>query len=151
MTRRTGPRDVVVPFAIVAAIVYLVLRLSYESLPPFQWFIALPIGVLGIAEFVIARRVRQVVRHRIGAKPMTALAVARSVALGKASVLVGSAVGGAAAALVVTVLPDANRTSAAAGDLRVAVIVLIATVALTSAGVVLERAGIDPNHDRLGR
>jgi hypothetical protein len=147
MMRRTGVWDVLTPFVVVGVLSYLVLRLIYESIPPFQWFTALPVAVLAIAEFVIARRVRHAVRHRRGARPMTALAVARGVALGKASVLVGAAVAGAAAGLAVTVLPDANRTTAAANDLRVALVLLVATAALTVAGILLERAGIDPNRD----
>jgi hypothetical protein len=148
MMRRTSATDVLLPFGVVAIVGYLLLRMTYSSLPPFQWFVAVPIGVLAIAEFVIARRVRQAVRHHRGAKPMTALAVARSVALGKASSLVGAAVAGSAVALVVTVFPDANRTNAAGHDLVVGLVVLAASVAVTVSGLVLERAGIDPSRDR---
>jgi hypothetical protein len=146
--RRTSPMDILAPFAIIAAVVYLLLRLSYESLPPFQWFAALPISALAIAEFVIARRVRAAVRHHPSAKPMTALAIARGVALGKASSLVGAGISGAVAALLFTVLPDAGRTSAASHDLVVSIILLASSAALTAAGLVLERAGIDPNAGR---
>jgi hypothetical protein len=148
MMRRTTPTDILAPFAIIAAVVYLILRLSYNSLPPFQWFAAVPIGALAIAELVVARRVRAAVRHQPGGKPMTALAIARGVALGKASSLVGAGISGAVVALLFTVLPDAGRTSAAAHDLLVSVILLVSTVALTAAGLVLERAGIDPNAGR---
>jgi len=144
--RRTNAGDLLLPFAVVAVIGYLLLRLTYSSLPPFQWFIALPLGALAIAEGVIARRVRAAVRHRPGAKPMTAIAIARGVALGKSSSLVGAAVAGGAAALAVKVLPDANRTNAADHDLRVAVAVFIVSLALVAAGLWLERAGIDPGH-----
>ncbi|HEY2043870.1 MAG TPA: DUF3180 family protein [Jatrophihabitans sp.] len=143
--RRTGASDVLVPFVVVGALVYVLLRSAYESLPPFQWFVAIPVGALALAEFAIARRVRNVVRHRPDAKPMTALAVARAVALGKASSLVGAAVAGAATALVITVQPDASRTAAAGHDLWVGLATLAATAALTVAGIFVERAGIDPN------
>ena len=146
MIRRTNAGDLLLPFAAVAVIGYLLLRLTYSSLPPFQWFIALPIAALAIAEVVIARRVRAAVRHRPGAKPMTAFAIARGVALGKSSSLVGAAVAGGAAALAVKVLPDANRTNAADRDLRVAVAVFIVSLALVASGLLLERAGIDPGH-----
>jgi hypothetical protein len=146
--RRTNTLDLLIPFALAAALSYLLLRLAYESLPPFQWFIALPITALAILEWVIANRVRGAVRHKPEAKPMTALAVARSVALGKASALVAALFAGAAAGLVVKVLPDSGRTSAAGHDLRVGLVVLAATVLLAGAGLVLERAGIDPNRRR---
>ena len=148
MIRRTNARDLLIPFAAAALVGYLLLGLTYDSLPPFQWFSAVPVAVLAVIEFVIARRVRAAVRHRADAKPMTALAVARSVALGKASVLVGAVVAGAAFALVVTVLPDSNRTTAAARDLGAGLIMLMSSMLLVAAGLVLERAGIDPGHRR---
>lgn len=148
MIRRTNFADVVLPFLFVGVICYLLLQLSYETLPPFQWFTALPIAALAIAEFVISRRVRAAVRHSAGARPMTALAIARTVALGKSSVLVGAAVAGASVALIAKVLPDADRTSAAEHDLRVGLSLLVVAVALAVSGLVLERAGINPNHER---
>ncbi len=146
MIRRTSLTDLLVPFALALAVSYLVLRLLYESLPPFQWFTALPIAALVVAEFVVAGRVRAAVRHKPDAKPMTALAIARAVALGKASALVAALVAGAAVALLIKVIPDAGRTTAAAHDLKVGTAVLIVTVLLGIAGLALERAGIDPSH-----
>jgi hypothetical protein len=106
----------------------------------------LPVAALALTEFVIAGRARSAVRHKPQAKPMTALAVARAVALGKASALVAAIVAGAALALLIEVIPDAGRTSAAGHDLRVALLVLAATAVLAAAGLALERAGIDPMH-----
>ena len=146
MIRRTNVTDLAIPFVITVAVSYLLLRLAYESLPPFQWFIALPIAALALVEFVVAGRVRAAVRHKPEARPMTALAVARSVALGKASALVAAIVAGAAVGLLIEVVPDSGRTSAAAHDLRVGLVVLVVTVLLAVAGLLLERAGIDPMH-----
>jgi hypothetical protein len=146
MIRRTNVLDLVIPFVITLAISYLLLRLAYESLPPFQWFTVLPIAALATVEFVVAGRVRAAVRHKPEARPMTALAVARSVALGKASALVAAIVAGAAAGLLIEVVPDSDRTSAASHDLRVGLVMLAVTVLLAVAGLVLERAGIDPMH-----
>jgi len=148
MTRRTSTVDLLIPFLIAAALSYLLLRLVYESLPPFQWFIALPIASLAVLEWVVANRVRAAVRHKPQAKPMTALAVARSVALGKASALGAALFAGASAGLVLKVLPDSGRTSAAGHDLRVGLVVLVASLLLTATGLVLERAGIEPNRSR---
>jgi hypothetical protein len=146
MIRRTSLTDLVIPFAIAVAVTYLLLRSFYESVPPFQWFTVLPIAALAAVEFVIAGRVRAAVRHKPQARPMTALAIARSVALGKASALVAAIVAGAAVGLLIQVLPDAGRTSAAGHDLRVGLVVLVVTVLLALAGLTLERAGIDPMH-----
>ena len=57
-------------------------------------------------------------------RPMTAIAIARCVALGKASALVGAAVAGAAVALLARVLPEAGTVSAAAHDAGVGALLL---------------------------
>ncbi len=146
MKRRTRPSDLLLPFLIFGVLSYLLLQAAYGSLPPFQWFTAVPIGALAIVEFVVANRVRGAVRHRPDARPMTALAVARAVALGKASALVGAALVGAELALLSYVLPDAGRTTAAGHDLRVALVLLAVSALLVAAGLLLERAGVDPGH-----
>jgi len=144
MNRRTGPLDLLVPLVLAGVLSYLLLRTSYESLPPFQWFTAVPLAVLAAVELVLAGRVRGAVRHRPQARPMPALAVARAVALGKASALVGAVLAGAELALVGYVLPDAGRTSAAGHDLRIGLLLLAVTVLLVVAGLLVERAGVDP-------
>ncbi|MFL6161565.1 MAG: DUF3180 family protein [Jatrophihabitantaceae bacterium] len=144
MNRRLRPSDLIIPFVVVGALTYLLLQAAYESLPPFQWFTVVPIAALAVVEFIVAGRIRGAVRHRPQARPVTALAVARAVALGKASALVAAAVAGAELALAAYVLPDAGRTTAAAHDLRVGLVLLAATVLLLAAGLGLERAGADP-------
>ena len=94
---------------------------------------------------------RAAVRHEPYAKPMTAIAIARCVALGKASSVVGAGVAGASVALVGRVLPDADRVQAAANDLRVGLLVVGSAIVAGVAGLLLERAGVDPNRDRRDR
>ena len=147
MTRRTGWADLLIPFVLAGALSYALLRIGYESLPPFRWFTALPIAALAVAEVVIARRVRAAVRHHPQARPMTALAVARAAALGKATALVAAVVAGAAVGLVLKLLPSSGD-SIAGHDLLVGYLLLVVTAALLAAGLLLERAGIDPQHDR---
>jgi hypothetical protein len=149
--RRTGVADLLVPLLIVGVVVYLFLQVSYDSLPPLRYLTAVPVAVLALLEFLLARRVRAVVRHDATAKPMTAISVARSVALGKASALVGAGAVGAVLGLLGRVLPDASRVTAAASDARVGVVLLIACGALVGAGLYLERAGIDPSDTPLKR
>lgn len=144
MNQRTRPADLIIPLLVVGVLAYLLLEVGYESLPPFQWFVAVPIGALAVVEFLVANRVRGAIRHRDSVKPIAALSVARAVALGKASALVGSALVGAGGALALYVLPDSGRTSAAGHDLRVAIAVLVVSAVLVGAGVTLERAGLDP-------
>lgn len=146
--RRTRPVDLIVPFLIIGITAYVLLRTSYSALPPLGYFVPVPLTALGVVELIVARRVRAAVRHVRDAKPMTAIAIARCVALGKASSLVGAAVAGAAVALLTRVLPEADTVRAAANDARVGVFLLASSLLVVIAGLVLERAGLDPNRDR---
>jgi hypothetical protein len=143
--------DLLTPFLVIGITAYVLLRFSYGSIPPFGYELPVPLAVLALAELVLARRVRAAVRHDPNARPITAIAIARSVALGKASAVVASAVCGAALALLIRVAPDSGTVSAARHDLRVAALTAGACVLLTIAGLVLERAGIDPNRGRGGQ
>jgi hypothetical protein len=143
--RRTRWSDLLVIVVIVGVAAYVLARVGYNSLPPLSYGVPVPIAVLALIEIAAARRVRAAVRHDPRSKPLHAIAVARLVALGKASSLVGAAVAGAAAGLLVRVLPDAVDISAAAHDASVGGLLFGACVLLVVAGLLLERAGIDPN------
>ena len=146
--RRTTIGDLLVPFLILGGTAYVLLRVSYDNIPPLSIYVPVPLALLGVAELIAARRVRAAVRHDPNARPMAAIVIARCVALGKASALVAAGVAGAAAALLARVIPDAGTVRAAANDLRVAIFLLVAALLLAVAGILLERAGIDPNQRR---
>lgn len=149
--RKTSVADLAVPFVVIAVTSYVLLRSWYDSLPPLQYVIPLPIAVLAVIELVVARRVRMAVRHDPNARPITAINIARCVALGKASALVAAAVAGAAVGLLVRVLPEVRAVKVAANDARVDGLLLLASLLLVACGLVLERAGIDPNSDNPNR
>lgn len=149
--RRTRPADLLLALLIVGGLTYLGLRAGYDELPPLGYFVPVPLALLGAWELALARRVRAAVRHDPQARPMTAISVARAVALAKASSIVGAGVLGAGIALVGRVAPHAGTVSAAAHDLRVGVLLIASCILLVGAGLVLERAGVDPsNGDRQG-
>ena len=50
--RGTRWTDLAVPFIVVAVTVYILLRFSYSSLPPLQYFVPVPLTALAVAEFV---------------------------------------------------------------------------------------------------
>src|SRR5581483_6032783 len=102
--RRTSWADLAIPLVVLAITVYVLLRFSYDALPSLKYLVAAPIAALAVAEVVAARRVRAAVRHEPHARPMAAIVIARCVALGKASSLVGAGVAGAAAGLLGRVL-----------------------------------------------
>jgi hypothetical protein len=146
--RRTTIGDLAVPFIILGFATYVLVRNSYESLPALRYFTALPLAALAGVEFVLARRAAAAIGHRPGARLMSALSIARCAALGKASALVGAGMVGVALGLVVRLLPDAGRVTAASHDVRVGIVVGVAALLLGAAGLYLERATVDPNADR---
>lgn len=146
--RRTRWSDLAVPFLVIGITVYVLLRFAYKDLLQLNYFVPVPIAALAVAEAVAARRVRAAVRHDPRAKPMAAIVIARCVALGKASSLVGAGVAGAALGLLGRLLPDVRVVRVAASDARVATLLLVASGFLVVVGLLLERAGVDPGRDR---
>jgi phage-related tail protein len=78
---------------------------------------------------------------------MAAIVIARCIALGKASSLVGAGVVGGALGLIARLLPDVRVVRAAAHDAQVGTLLLAAAALLMAAGLLLERAGVDPGRD----
>jgi hypothetical protein len=149
--KRTGVIDLVAPFVVIGVATFVLLKVSYDSIPPLGYFVPVPLTALALAELVAARRVRAAVRHEPYAKPMTAIVIARCVALGKASSIVGAGVAGAAVGLLFRVVPDYSLGGHAQDDTKVGVLLLGSSVLVAVAGLLLERAGIDPNRDRRDR
>ncbi len=148
--RRTSLVDLLVPFLVIGISFYVLFKVN-DYIPSLSYLVPVPLTALALVEFVAARRVRAAVRHEPYAKPMTAIAIARCVALGKASSLVGSGVGGAAVALLLRFVPDLGPVKAAGPVAEVAGFLLGSTILIVTAGLLLERAGIDPNRDRHDR
>ena len=135
-------------FVLLFVVAYVVLRLAYAVLPTVQWIMALPVTALAIAEFVAAGRVRAAVLHKPDHKPVTAIAIARCVALAKASILGAAGLAGATAGLLVRVVPEAGRVDAAGHDLATGIVVLISALVLLVGGWRLEAATVDPSRRR---
>lgn len=146
--RRTRPADAAVLFVLAALAAHALLRAAYADLPTVQWFTAVPLLALGAAEFVTAGRIRAAIAHKPDHKPVTAIAIARCVALAKASILAGAALAGVMAALLVRVIPQAGRVDAAAHDVATGSVLLVASVVLIACGWWLERATVDPARRR---
>lgn len=145
--QRTRWTELAAPLVVVGLAVWLLLRFTYTAPPPLQWPVCIPLALLAVAEFIAARRVRSAVRHDPHARPMTAIVIARCVALGKSSALVAAAVGGAAIGLLVRLLPDVSTIAEAGHDALVGLVLLGVAVALGAAGLLLEWAGIAPGSD----
>jgi hypothetical protein len=143
--RRTNASEIASIFAIATIVCYLLVRAYYDQLPPLHYYTAVPLAALAIVELVLARRVRAAVSHDPEARLMTAISIARLVALGRATALAAAAICGAFLALVLRVAPDAGDVRAAGSDLRTGSVALGASIVLLVAGLLLEAAGIDPN------
>jgi hypothetical protein len=145
--RRTRWTDLLVICVVLGVIVYLLARIGYNSLPPLSYGVPVPIAILAVIEFAAARRVRAAVRHDPRGRPLHAIAVARLVALGKASSLVGAGVAGAALGLFGELFQFVGGVRAVGHDIQVDVLLLAAALLLVAAGLLLERAGVDPGSD----
>jgi Protein of unknown function (DUF3180) len=143
--RLTTVRDLIVPFLGCAVLSYLLFVSAYASIPSLHSFTAAPLFALAVGELAAAARVRGAVRHRVDAKPITAISVARLVALAKASALVGAGVVGAAVGALLRLVPDLGRLDAARGDSLAAALIGGASVVLVAAAWRLERSAVDPS------
>ena len=150
--RRTRWGDLAVPFLIIAITVWVLLRSSYDSLPPLQYVLPVPSPPWPWSSSWLARRVRAAVRHDPDGAgrwpPSPSPAASRWARRPRWS---GRAWPGPRSGLLVRLLPDVGTVRAAASDARVAGLLLVAAALLVGAGLLLERAGVDPNNDRRDR
>ena len=134
----------------VAFAAWLVVRSGYGSLPPFQWWLPVPLGVLAVAEALGARTLRfRLGAQRAGrrgpgrspataARPVEPMLVARLAVLAQASAWVGAVVAGLWAGLLLHTAPAVGRLGAASGDTTTAVIGVLLAAGLVAAALWLE-------------
>jgi hypothetical protein len=134
----TRMRDLAGYAAGTTLVVWLALRQWYGDLPRLTWFLPLSLALLALAEAIAANQLRARIRRRPGAPPVQPLVAARSVALAKASSVVGSVMLGVWAGLLFYVLPRLDYLAAATGDSRTAVIGIVAASSLIGAALWLE-------------
>lgn len=135
------------PLGVLAALVvlgagigYLVAGQAYARLPPLPAYAPGALAVLGVCEAYWASLVRSRLHRRRPGPAVTALWIARAVALAKASSVVGAVVFGGYSAFAVYLAGVAGGTVAnrdatvAAGSAVAALVLLVAAVALERAG-----------------
>jgi hypothetical protein len=133
----TRPGTLAGIFAACALIAWLAVRASFASLP------LLPIGAIpvllgvALAEGVAARYVRGRLSGRRPGKPLAPIAVARLVALAKASSTAAAVFGGLTAGFLSYVLGSLDK-AVPARDARVAGVTVGAAVILLAAALYLE-------------
>jgi uncharacterized protein (DUF983 family) len=146
-------RDLAAIAVVVAVIVFLVVRVSYGSMPPLPLLAGIVLYVLAALEVVIAFVVRSRVNSReIGSQrgqlhPITA---ARVLALAKASAMLGAIATGVWAGTLVYLLTRHDDLAAAEHDRPGTIVGLIGGVLLVGAALWLEyccRTPDDPSDD----
>lgn len=136
--RMTRPGTLAGIFVLGAIVGWLATRATFANLPLLPITAVPALAALALAEAAVGRSVHaRLSGRRKGAKPLAPLAVARLVALAKASSAAAAALGGLVAGYLVYVLRELDK-SVPARDARVAGITLAATLALLAAALYLE-------------
>lgn len=126
-------------YALAAGLIgWLVVRQWYGDLPRLSWFLPLSLALLALAEAIAGAQLRARIRRRPGTRPVHPIVAARSVALAKASSLVGALMLGLWGGLLAYVLPKLDFLAAAGSDARTAGVGIGASVALVAAALWLE-------------
>jgi hypothetical protein len=166
-------RDLAVVTVGLALASWLVVRSAYGDLPPFRWWLPVPVALLAVAEALAARALgtrldalREARRSARGQRPASAagapprpgsvrpvepMLVARAAVLAQASAYVGAVSTGLWAGVLLHVVPSLSRLDAAGNDAVTGVIGVVASVALTGAALWLEHVcRVPPSEDDEG-
>ena len=115
---------------------YLLVRLTYGSLPQFPLAAGLPFAVLGVAEAIGGSALRARIRGRSGTRPVPPLVAARAVLVARASAQAGAIMAGAWAGLLAYVAPRSGDLAAAADDTAAAALGVVGALLLVGGGAV---------------
>jgi hypothetical protein len=134
----TRPGTLAGIFVICAVAAWLAVRATFASLPLLPISTIPVLLALALGETFAGRYVRNRLAGRGSRKPLAPIAVARLVALAKASSAAAAAIGGLSAGFLVYVLGSLDKTIPAR-DARVAGITVACAAALIAAALYLER------------
>lgn len=137
--RETRPADLLLVAVVAAAGTWVLARGFYGSLPPVPVLAGVSLLLLAAVEVGLAVVLRGRIERRPGARLLDPIMAARSVALAKASSLVGAGVTGVWAGALVYLLPRRDQLTAAAQDVPGAVVGAACAALLVVAALVLER------------
>ncbi|HJQ45346.1 MAG TPA: DUF3180 domain-containing protein [Amycolatopsis sp.] len=138
----TRPRELVTAGLVGLVLSFLAFKFFYGSLPRLPQFAGVTLLVLAVIEVALAFSIRARIRS---GRLLGAIAVARAVALAKASSLLGALMLGVWAAVVAALFPRTGDVTAAASDVRSAVIGVISSSALVGAALWLEHCCRTPD------
>jgi hypothetical protein len=122
------------------ALTWVLIGNFYGDLPALPWSPAVLVAALAVIEVALARQTRARIERRPGTLPVQPLQVVRYLALGKASALAGAIFVGSAAGTLIFLLSHRPMPDAVVSDTWVMVPLLLASAALLTTGLLLERA-----------
>lgn len=141
----TRIRDLAAVGAVAAVVGYLLVSLSYSSIPQLPRLAGLPAAILGVALAIVGwafrRRMRETAAPAAGAeprRPLEPLTAARALMTAKAGSLAGAAFGGLWLGMLVHVVPRSGQVAAAEADTLTAVIGLACAAVLVAGALFLE-------------
>jgi hypothetical protein len=151
----TRPRDLLAVAVIALVLAYVVVRFSYQRMPPLPRFAGLAAALLGIGEAVVGFGLRSRIRppeRSVGPvttrKPVPPLTAARAVMAAKATSLAGAALAGLWAGLLLYVVPSWSVLAAAQSDGITGIIGLAGALIMVGGALFLEHCCRAPNSDR---
>jgi hypothetical protein len=151
----TRTRDLLAVAAVAAVLGYLLVRLSYQRIPPLPRFAGIAAALVGIGEAVVGYGLRSRIRPRersdrgaVMRKPVEPLAAARAVMAAKATSLAGAAVAGLWIGLLGYVLPSWSALDAARSDGVTGIIGLVGALIMIGGALFLEHCCRAPGVDR---
>jgi hypothetical protein len=149
----TRVRDLLAIAVVATGFGWLAVREWYGNLPQLRWFVPLSLALLAFAEVLAGTQLRARIRRRPGTEPVQPLVAARMLALAKASAIVGAAMTGLWAGLLLFTVPKLDYLAAAGNDTRTGVIGVVAALGLVGAALWLEFCcrTPEPPDERTGR
>ena len=136
--RFTRARDLAIPAALTGLLVHLLLRISYDELPPLPMLAGSTLAPIAIVEAVFGYSLRARILRRPGTQPVAPLTAARAVALAKASSLLGAIMLGGWLAVIAYALPQRDQFATAGSDTTSATVGAACAGALIAAALWLE-------------
>jgi len=144
----TRPWSLLVIAAVGAVAAWIVVRLTFPSLPPLPWTAVPALALLAVGEFGFGRSLAPRLEGRPGARPIHPTAVPRVAALAKASSAAAAAFGGLAVGFAIYTLPSLAKP-VPRHDALAATCTAVAAIGLAAAALYLERCcrAKEPPHD----
>jgi hypothetical protein len=138
--RPTDPWTLIVVGLAAVALGWVLVSHYYGDIPQIPWLPAFTVFAIAIGEAVLARTTKARIDRRPGAARVEPLAVARYAVLAKASSLAGSIFAGFYVGLLIWLLAQRSRLTAASSDIAPTAAGVVAALALVVAALWLERA-----------